>query len=192
MEERERHVPAWRRKIQGSLIGNIVNSKVGSFAIIGILLTIFGAVFIRFARGAGWDPDDANKAQALISIVLNFILNYLFTWDDEHFLSFRNHVARFVASKFVTYEVNKFLFSLSMVLFHVLFGVSIQGVISDDNTSYIISTGIITLLNYPIMKYFVFGHNDWATDLGRTVRGIINLPRDMWDGTQRLLQKVRT
>lgn len=151
-----------QRRIRG-FVGQLLTSRVGSFSLIGIALTVFGAIFIPVAKNWGWETGAANFVQAIISIVLNFLLNYWFTWSDARLLSFKQHVGRFVAAKVATVTINQILFVGAEAVFRMLFGGSVLFV-TDYLFAYVFSTGVITLANYAIMDTFVFGKGTWRDD----------------------------
>ncbi|MEP7167539.1 MAG: GtrA family protein [Candidatus Woesebacteria bacterium] len=153
-----------RSKLRRSFIGRLATSRIGSFSIIGLGLTIFGLPFIPFVKNTwGWSSDSANLAQAIISIVANFVLNYFFTWNDQHLMQFRHHVGRYVIAKCFTLTINAVLFRIALLGFQLVFG-SIWWIFTADSFAYLFSTAIITFLNYPIMGTFVFGGGSVRSD----------------------------
>lgn len=153
-----------RLSVLWRLVLKVFSRRFRNFGIIGIALTVFGAVFIEVAPHIGLSVEMANFIQAVISVVLNFILNYFFTWDDRRSLRMRTRAARFATSKVVTVLLNQAVFVISQAAFFALFGDTLW-FLPDHQFAYVVSTGFIMLVNYRLMDVFVFGESSWTKDL---------------------------
>lgn len=159
----------------------IIETRIGSFSAIGIGLTIFGEVYIAAAPLLLISKDQANLQQAIISVILNFVLNYKKTWRDRQGTNWVGWQAlRFAFSKVATITINRQLFLLLMLVFQSKFGPSVDfhgwSIMTDFTFAYIWATLAIMYVNYFNMDEFVFGQHSWYEDLARMMIAMIVFP----------------
>lgn len=145
-------------------VNRLLRSRFSSFGLVGIGLTIGGAVFIGLASKLGMSTDVANLIQAIFSVMLNLAFNYLFTWGDRRNLKLRSIIGRFIIAKFLTVPTNQVIFQVTESLFGSFFPQPLFGVITDWLVAYCVSTGLIMLMNYRLMDRFVFGQGSLRVD----------------------------
>ncbi len=148
----------------------VTGSRFTKFTLVGILLTVGGAVFIGWAPALGLTTGAANFIQAIASVILNLVFSYLFTWGDRRNQRLRSIIGRFTLAKCVTIPLNQVIFQISESVFGFFFPVPILGVISDWLVAYCVSTGVIMLVNFRLMDRFVFGKGSLRVDAGLTLK----------------------
>ncbi len=139
----------------------LLSSRIVKFGIVGLALTIFGAVFIAVAVPLGMSPEAANLVQALISVTLNFILSNRLTWNDRKHGRLVFRVTRYTLSKVVSITLNQEIFKLALKL-------------TTPQGAYWISTGFITIYNYIVNEFFVFRKKGKPKVKRGTIRRLID------------------
>lgn len=129
--------------------------RFASFGSIGIALTVFGAIFIEIAVKLGMSAEMANLIQAIISVVLNFLLNNATTWRDRRESSFRSRVGRYVIAKAISIPLNQFIFIGALRFFDAVLATQFN-FLSNTLFAYLASTGAIMVYNYVVGDKFVF------------------------------------
>jgi putative flippase GtrA len=131
------------------LARQVWQTDLKSFSLIGIGLLLGGWIFIFLTTHLGiTDKDTANGIQAILSVLLNPVLNRKFTWGGRNTSKWR--IAwRYGWAKVVTVAINLFVFSR----------------IADYTIGYAFSNVLIMALNYPIMRSFVYGEGGFWQDV---------------------------
>lgn len=128
------------------LASSVNRSRIGRFSTVGIALTVFGAVFIWVFEVVGLRTDIGNLLQAVISIELNFLLSDIWTWGD------RRHESR-LTSKLVRYHLVKFGVTIPL---NQLIYIGTLVITQSWLLAYLVSTGVITVINWVAGNRFVF------------------------------------
>lgn len=148
-----------------ALVARVIRGRISSFALIGLALYLFGAIFIEIAfQRWHWSIDAANFVQAFVSVVMNYLLNYVLTWRDRRKKSFRHRTIRYILAKLVTVPLGQLVFTTAHVGLGTLFKGSSWWLIIGGQIAYFISTGFIMVVNYTLMDRFVFGEGTLKED----------------------------
>lgn len=115
------------------------------FAGVGLSVMLLGYVILYVAiEVLHWHHSVAYVTQAVVSIELNFVLNYLLTWRDRREGSVWGAFGRFHLSRVVTFTGNQ-------ILFNTLIAAAVPYLVA--NTICIIGT---TIVNYVVGDRFTF------------------------------------
>lgn len=161
MSETESTKGLWRRA-RDYLLRRFNVRKYGSFAFIGLYLTVYGGVFIQVCVWLAIDANLANFAQAIISVVANFVMNRKTTWKDRRDIPVWAQVILYTIGKFISIPLNALVFAWVLGW-------------STPLIAYGISTVLITAYNYLLGEKFVYG--SWVIPVKESVKGVIQKVR---------------
>lgn len=115
------------------------------FGSIGIFVMLVGyATLYLCVDVLHWNPSVAYAIQAVVSIELNFVLNYKITWRDRRDVSIWRMLGRFHVSRIVTIPLNQVMFN-ALIWAHVNYLIA--------NTLCIV---LVTMFNFVVGDKFTF------------------------------------